>query len=82
MINRQTIVTWHTPDEKKPEEGHIVVASVSGNGKNVTYDHAFALAEWYDDGYGWTLTDVELDSFTVHAWCDLIPYGSGEEDKT
>ena len=78
MIERQTIVTWHTPDEKKPPEGDIVVVSISGRqSANVTFDHAFALAEWYDDGEGWTLSDIEMESFTVHAWCDLMPYGGG-----
>ena len=42
----------------------------------MTYDHALALAEWYDDGFGWGLTDdIKLTEFTVHAWCDLEPYG-------
>lgn len=78
MIERQTIVTWYTPDEKKPPEGDIVVVSISGRqNANVTFDHAFALAEWYDDGEGWTLSDIEMESFTVHAWCDLMPYGGG-----
>lgn len=77
MIERQTIVTWHTPDERKPPEGDIVVVSISGmQNVNVTFDHAFALAEWYDDGEGWTLSDIEMESLTVHAWCDLMPYGS------
>lgn len=76
MIERQTIVTWHTPDEKKPPEGDIVVVTISGRiSKNVEYDHAFALAEWYEND-GWALSDIEADDFTVHAWCDLVPYGS------
>lgn len=76
MIERQTIVTWYTPEEKMPKEGDITVVTISGKGgNNVTYDHAFALAEWYDDGLGWTLTDIELDEFVVHAWADLKPYG-------
>lgn len=75
MIERQTIVTWYTPREKLPKEGEIVIATISGCTKHVTYDHAFALVEWYADGLGFTLTDIELDEFTVHAWCDLQPYG-------
>lgn len=78
LIERHTIVTWYTPKEKLPEEGVIVVASISWERKNVRYDHAFALCEWYKDKRGWYLTeDVELDDFTVHAWCDLEPYGGG-----
>ena len=76
MIERQQLVTWYTLEEKMPKEGDITVVTISGKGwNNVTYDHAFALAEWYDDGLGWTLTDIELDEFVVHAWADLKPYG-------
>ena len=84
MIERQVIVTWYTPEEKLPEEGVITVASVSGMSKDKTiYDHAFVLVEWYeksgDDEAGWVLTDNDdLDMFTVHAWCDLEPYGGGK----
>lgn len=21
--------------------------------------------------------DIKMESFTVHAWCDLVPYGGG-----
>ena len=76
MIERQVIATWHRPEEKLPPEGQIVVASISGFTKHTTYDHTFALVEWYGDGLGWELTDDNnLDEFTVHAWCDLEPYG-------
>ena len=76
MIERQTIVTWYTPEEKLPNEGDITVVTISGRrANNITYDHAFALAEWYDDGDGWNLTDIDMDEFTVHAWADLTPYG-------
>lgn len=79
MIERQVIVTWHKPEEKMPNEGDIVVVTVSGGFDNVTYDHAFVLAEWYDDGLGWYFHDEILNqtnrkSITVHAWCDLEPY--------
>ena len=78
-IERQTIVTWYDPDERKPKEGDIVVVTISGKFENhwtnVTYDHAFALAEWYEND-GWMLTDIDDNSFTIHAWCDLVPYGS------
>ena len=75
MIERQTIVTWYTPEEKLPNEGDITVVTISGKRGSVTYDHVFALAEWYNDGDGWNLTDIDMDEFTVHAWADLTPYG-------
>lgn len=75
MEERQVIVTWHRPEEKLPGPGEIVVMSVSGKGKNMSYDHTFALGWWLDDGLGWELEGVELTEFTVHAWCDLDPYG-------
>ena len=79
LIERQVFTTWYTPEEKLPPEGIIVVATVSGKkGKNITFDHAFALAEWYDDGEGWDLTDIKLDDLEIHAWADLEPYGCAE----
>ncbi len=76
MIERQSIVTWYAPDEKDPPEDKIVVCTVSGKmGQNITYDHAFALAVWYDDGEGFELIDVHLTDLVVHAWCDLEVYG-------
>ncbi len=81
MIERQVFVTWYTPEEKMPKEGDITVVTVSGGFSNVTYDHAFVLAEWYE-GDGWYFHDENLnytpvENITVHAWCDLTPYGSG-----
>lgn len=74
MIERQVIVTWHTPEEKLPEEGLFVVVSFSGKAGNITYDHTFGIAEWWNDGDGWELYNAP-DEFTIHAWCDLEPYG-------
>ena len=79
MIERQVIATWHRPEEKLPEPGEIVIATVSGRRRNTTYDHTFMLVEWYDDGFGWEPTDgKKLNEFVVHAWCDLKPYGMKE----
>lgn len=72
-------VNWFLPDKKLPEEGKIVVATISGEAGNMTYDHAFALASWVNDGLGWMLEDMELDTFEVHAWCDLEPYKEEQE---
>ena len=66
---------WYSPEEKLPPEGLLVVATISGKANNSTYDHALVICEWYDDGLGWSLSDIELDEFVVHAWCDLKPYG-------
>ena len=75
VIENQVIACWNSPDKKLPNEGDIVVVTVSGKrGKSITYDHAFALASWFDDGLGWQLEDLHLDEFTIHAWCDLEPY--------
>lgn len=78
-IERQTIVTWHTPDEQMPEPCVVVPVTVSGRFGNVTYDHALAIADWCDDDNGWWFQDELLnrhsDRVTVHAWADLEPYG-------
>lgn len=81
IIERQVITTWYTPSEKLPKEGNIVVVTISGHTGNVTYDHAFALASYYDDGDGWALEDYVIDDFNIHAWCDLEPYGGTEAKK-
>ena len=77
LVERQVFVTWHTPDEKLPPEGNFVVATISGNTRNVTFDHAMVMAEWYD-GEGWCIEGYDFGlkgaSLTVHAWCDLEPY--------
>ena len=75
MVERQTFVTWYTPEEKLPKEDTVVLITVSGrSGKLCTYDHAFALAEWNGADNGWFLWSCDLDDFTVHAWCDIEPY--------
>ena len=59
---------------------------MSGSFAHVTYDHAFVLAEWYADGDGWYFHDEILnqtrkENITVHAWCDLEPYGVVQREK-
>ena len=73
MIEKMPMVTWHTPKEKMPERWETVVATISGHARGVEYDHAFALLDW--TGTEWDPVDIHLDEFTVHAWCDLEPYG-------
>jgi len=73
MIERQVIVTWHTPEEKLPPDGAIVLVTVSGKGDNVCFDHTFGLAEFYSDE-DWVLETNLLDDFTIHAWADIEPY--------
>lgn len=77
MIERQVITTWYKPEEKTPDEGMIVVASVSGKCRNITLDHALVTAEfckdegWYVEPFDFTLKGAWLK---VHAWADLEPY--------
>jgi hypothetical protein len=80
MGKETQLVTWYKPDEKHPPEGWIVLATVSGHrhDRHITYDHAFALVEWFDDGEGWYLTHDYLDEFTIHAWCNVSPYNLDE----
>lgn len=79
MIEQQVIVQWYTPDEKLPNEGDIVVATISGQAGCIYYDHALALVEYYkEDGWYMTDKDDEMDELTVHAWCDLEPYKGGK----
>lgn len=77
LVERQVITTWHTPEEKLPPEGNFVVVTISGNTRNVTFDHALMVAEWYD-GEGWCIDRYDFSlkgaNLTVHAWCDLEPY--------
>ena len=82
IIERQTLVTWHDPETKKPKEGDITVVTISGKVGNVQLDHTFALAEWFDDGDGWDVygigeePDVDAGDFIkIEAWADLVPYG-------
>lgn len=78
MIERQVIVTWTKPEEKLPPEELIVVVTVSGQIRQVTYDHALMLAV-LDEREGWffeELNDIaDMNQLTVHAWADLEPYG-------
>ena len=76
MTVRQDIIMWYTPEEKLPPIGQFVIATISGKGEHIRYDHSLTIAEWYEDG--WFLTDdTKIKEFTVHAWCDLKPYGGG-----
>jgi len=83
MIERQVIVTWFTPEEKLPEEGMLVVLSVSGHiGDNIELDHTLKIGSYYEDGLGWDFEGVDEErediDITVHAWADLSPYGFKE----
>lgn len=78
LVERQVIVTWHDPEEKTPEEGLIVPLTISGNTRNITFDHALVMGEWYE-GEGWCIEPYDFTlkyaTLTVHAWADLEPYG-------
>ena len=73
------IVQWYTPEEKMPEQYEIVPVTISGVNKqgNLKWDNALVMASW-DSQSGWMIEGYELEEFaelTVHAWCDLRPYG-------
>ena len=76
-VERQTVVTWNRPTESLPEEGVFVVVSISGHSRNIKWDHALAIAEYWDEE-GWIIDSIDPDlifnRFTVHAWADLAPY--------
>lgn len=78
MIERQVFVTWYKPEEKLPLTDEIVIVTASGKIANVAFDHTFAIAS-YCEGEGWWLdcaeNEKDMDELTVHAWCDLEPYG-------
>ncbi len=77
MIERQVITTWYKPTEKLPKDGEIVVATISGKTRNITFDHALVTAEYYD-GEGWCVDPFDFGLkgawVKVHAWADLEPY--------
>lgn len=79
MVEKQTIVTWYKPKEKKPPEGISVVTCISFKGDRVTYDHAMVIGNWMDDDDEWLFDDHLANHYRyivkVHAWCDLEPYG-------
>lgn len=85
-IEQQVIVNWYPPEKKLPEEGTDVIVTVSGKRPSevfgsVEYDHAFMVAQYWDEE-GWVFDNVDgdlvFDEFTVHAWCDLEPYGGAD----
>lgn len=77
-VERQVITTWYKPDEKLPEDGIIVVATISGKSRSIGFDHALVTAEYYSDE-GWCVDPFDFSLkgswITVHAWADLEPYG-------
>ena len=64
-----------------------VIATISFKADRITYDHALVIANWCCDDfdYGWMFTDSIADRYralvTVHAWCDLEPYGGATHGK-
>lgn len=76
LIERQVIVNWYTPEEKLPPEYNSVVATISGKAGNAIYENAMVMMDYAADGCGWVSSEgIEFDELTVHAWCDLEPYG-------
>lgn len=74
MIERQVIVTWYRPEEKRPpKEWDTVICTISGRKGNTTFDHALELMG-FDENIGWYSMDGDFDELTVHAWADLEEY--------
>ena len=85
ITERQVIATWYTPEEKTPPEYTSVVVSISGRVGHTRFDHALEVAEYADDGCGWMIygmPDNEDIDITVHAWCDIEPYGFTKGGKS
>ena len=61
-----------------PPNDNFVIATVSGKVGHEIFDHTFMVANWIE-GEGWYFVEAdsenEMDEITVHAWCDLEPYG-------
>ena len=52
MVERQTIVTWHKPEEKLPTEDTFVLVTMSGRAGHCNYIRTLKIAAWYNDGTG------------------------------
>ena len=73
-VERQTIVTWFTPEEKLPEEDVCVLATVTATAGNKRFIRTI-LPVFYCEDEGWYELDYGFSEMIVHAWCDLEPYG-------
>ena len=78
---RQDVVTWHTPEEKRPPEDEIVVITFSGP----RHIHSLGCGS-YCENEGWLIygmNETDSDKMTVEAWCDLEPFIplSGREEE-
>ena len=74
---RQVIATWYEPKKKLPPTDQYVVITYSGKVGNRSFVNALGIGAYYP-GKGWFidgLDEIESDCMTVHAWCDLEPYG-------
>lgn len=80
MIERQVIVTWHTPEERLPQDDVGVIATISGEAHNIRFNHAMVNL-YYCEEEGWYSTDYDFSELTVHAWCDLKPYGGDDNER-
>ena len=74
MIERQVIVGWYTPEEKLPEQNKFYICTISAKSKSLRFDHVLMNLAWDEDD-GWYSMEYDFEELTVHAWCDLEPYG-------
>lgn len=74
---RQVIATWYEPKKKLPPTDQYVVITYSGEAGSRRFVNALGIGAYYP-GEGWFIDELdknESDCMTVHAWCDLEPYG-------
>lgn len=74
---RQQIITWHTPQEKLPEDGKDVLITFSGSSKMIEYNHCLAIGVYWPEKKEWFIDLFSLyavEQATVHAWAYVEPY--------
>lgn len=73
---------WADMEHELPMDGKSYFIIVSGKPRsNITLDHAYELATWYNDS-GWVLDEwPEWEDTKVHAWAELPDPPEQEEDE-
>lgn len=82
MKEKQVNATWYTPEERLPESGAIVLATVNAHTVSLTWINSFMLVEYDYDDKMWYPSDVSsagsyadlVNSLEIIAWCDIEPY--------
>ena len=71
---RQVIVTWFTPQEKIPKADEMVICTINGTAKGISFNNAIVILGWCIEE-GWYSMEYDFEELDVIAWCDLEPYG-------